>query len=63
MPSMVRHVSIDDVRTARERLEGRVRRTWLEESVYLGNRNRRYFISWKANKLVSLLKFVALLMF
>lgn len=51
MPSMVRHVSIDDVRTARERLEGRIRRTWLEESVYLGNRNRRYFYKLESQQI------------
>lgn len=51
MPSMVRHVSIDDVRTARERIGHRVRRTWLEESIYLGRRNRHYFYKLESQQI------------
>lgn len=51
MGSMVRHITADDVRAARERISGRVRRTWLEESVYLGRRGRRCFYKLESQQL------------
>lgn len=51
MGSIVRHITADDVRAARGRISGRVRETWLEESVYLGRRGRRYFYKLESQQL------------
>ena len=48
---MVRHFTGKDVRAAYERIKDRVRRTPLEDSLYLGDEDRRYRFKLESQQL------------